>query len=150
MIKIFGIGNPLLKDDGIGLRVTEALKEHDQVKIYLAEIFVEDALEQIEEKDYVVIIDAVQLGKGVGEIHFLSFKACSMMIQPKAFCHERSLLSTLLLDYPMIKGELVGIEVAEIDYGEEITFGLSQNLPKIIEEVTLHINELLRKEISDA
>ncbi len=150
MIKIFGIGNPLLKDDGIGLKVTEALKEHERVKIYQTEIFVEDALEQIEENDYVVIIDAVQLGKGVGEIHFLSFKECSMLIQPQVFCHERSLLGTLLIDYPLIKGEMIGIEVAEIDYGEEISLELSENLQKILEEVTVHINKLLRKEISDA
>lgn len=150
MIKIFGIGNPLLKDDGIGLKVTETLKENEQVKIYQTEIFVEDALEQIEETDYVVIIDAVQLDRHVGEIHFLSFEECGRLIQPKVFCHEMSLLGTLLLEYPMIKGELIGIEIAEVDYGEELSFELSQNLSKIIDQVTLHINALIRKGISDA
>lgn len=150
MIKVFGIGNPLLKDDGIGIKVTEALKESDKIKTYITEIFVEDALEQIEEKDYVMIIDAVKLDKKVGEIHFLTFEECAQMMTPKAFCHEMSLLNTLLLDYPMIKGELIGIEVAEIDYGEDLSLELASSLLRIIEEVKQHIGQLPRKEASDA
>ena len=146
MIKVFGIGNPLLRDDGIGIEVAKQLPSSSRVKVYIGEIFVDDCLENIQEEDYIVIIDAVSLKQEVGNIHFLPFQDCLNFIGSKSFCHDRNLLGTLLLNYPKIRGELIGIEIAELDYGEGISETLSRCFPNIIQEIRRHLEKLSKKE----
>lgn len=150
MIKVFGIGNPLLRDDAIGIEVAKKIKEGERVKTYITEIFVEEALEEIEEEDYVIVIDAVYFGAEVGELHRLTFEECVDFVKPKAFCHDRNLLTALLLGNQTVKGELIGIEVADINYGEGLSYQLAVKLPDIIEKVKMYIEEADRKEVRNA
>lgn len=146
MIKVFGVGNVLLRDDGVGIEVCRQIKLDQEVKVYIGEIYVDDCLEEVEDNDYIMIIDAVCLNKAIGKVHFLSFEECLKLMPPKAFCHDMSLLYTLLLERPNIKGELIGIEVAEINYGEGLSALLAQKLPSIIEKINEHIKEISRRE----
>lgn len=150
MIKIFGIGNPLLKDDGIGITVAKVIKQIYETETYIAEIFVEDALETIVEEDYIIIIDAVQLGKPIGEVQIISFEEYLKILTPYMFCHNRNLLDTLLISYPKIKGELIGIEINRIEYGEGLSAELEERLDDIIGQIRIRIEQLIRKEDVDA
>lgn len=146
MIKIFGVGNVLLRDDGVGTEICKQLKVGGEAKVYIGEIFVDDCLDEIEGSDYVIIIDAVCLNNIIGEVHFLSFEECIRLITPKMFCHDMNLLYTLLLERPNIKGQLIGIEVAEVFYGEGLSVQLAQKLPSIIEEINEHIKVISSEE----
>lgn len=48
------------------------------------------------------------------------------------------------------QGELIGIEVAEVSYGEGLSSLLSQKIPSIIEEISEHIKEISRGDIFHA
>lgn len=150
MIKVFGIGNPLLRDDAIGIEVAKELKEGERVKTYLTEIFVDEALEEIEEDDYVIVIDAVYFGGEVGKIHILTFEECVDFVKPKAFCHDRNLLTALLLFNQTVRGDFIGIEVAEIKFEEGLSYQLTAKLPNIIENVKKYIEIVDRKEVTNA
>lgn len=152
MIKVFGIGNPLLEDDGIGAAVAKVLKQEEQnrVEIFVTEIYVEEALDQIKEEDYIVILDAMNRNKMPGEISFFTFMECQKRVIPEKFCHDRNLLDTLLLFYPSINGELIGIQIAEITYKEELSFELNQEFPCIVSKISKHIAELVRERETDA
>ena len=63
MIKVFGIGNILLGDDGIGVRVVEKIKEEiknisEDIDVIIGETDYLYCLNQIDEDDTIVIIDS--------------------------------------------------------------------------------------------
>jgi hydrogenase maturation protease len=147
MIKVFGIGNPLLMDDGVGIEVTKRINENDWLRKYITEIYVDDALDHIDEEDYIVIIDAVSFGGAIGELHILPFEDCRKYMNPQSFCHNRSLLSMLLLDLPQIKGELIGIEICCVAYEEGLSASLEKALPMITKEVNMRLVDMRSEEI---
>ena len=67
MMKIFGVGNILLCDDGIGVKVAEELKEVIErdynAKVIIGECDYLYCLENIRRDDFVVIIDIAYFGK---------------------------------------------------------------------------------------
>ena len=73
MIKIFGIGNPLLCDDGIGVKLSQDISDYVNYPVFTGEIFTDYCFDNINEDDFIVIIDAVSLNKNIGEISVISF-----------------------------------------------------------------------------
>jgi hydrogenase maturation protease len=72
---ILGIGNPILSDDGVGIRVARTLEsslQRPDVTVVEASLAGLDLLEQLAGYDRVIIIDAIQtVGGEVGQIHRL-------------------------------------------------------------------------------
>lgn len=142
--KIFGIGNPLLCDDGIGVEVSKRITAPQGVSIYEGEIFVEDCLSQIESGDLVIIIDAVLFDMQPGEVIMLPFEECRKFYPQIVFCHDVSLLLSLLYGSIQVTGYLVGIQAAQIDYCEGLSAVLSYKLPEIMGKVNIILNELTK------
>ncbi len=138
-LKIFGVGNPLMGDDGIGVAVSRLLEPPPNVMVFQGEIFVEDCLSNIEEGDAVIILDAVQLGLPAGRVIAIPFEDCSRYFPPKPFCHDASLLHSLLYGDQNVPGFLIGIEAAEIGLSEALSAVLSDKLPDIVEQVNREV-----------
>ena len=138
-LKIFGVGNPLLRDDGIGLAVSGLIARPPDARVYQGEIFVEDCLSKIDEGDAVIILDAVQLAEPAGKVIAIPFEECKRYCPPKAFCHDASLLYSLLYGNQNVSGFLIGIEAAEIDFHEGLSSVLSDKLPDIVDQVNREI-----------
>lgn len=147
MIKVFGIGNPLLEDDGIGVAAAESLMQLEQsyFEVYATEIYVEEALDKICAEDYVIILDAMDINIEPGKLTYISFQEYSSRIIHKKFCHDVNLLDTLLMYHPSIKGELIGIQIASIDYKEGLSPYLNKEFTYIVNEISKHILELVRE-----
>lgn len=135
--KVIAIGNVLMKDDGIGIEVTkkieEKLKERD-IQVIYGETDIEYSISNIEEKDYVFILDAACYGKNPGDITNLSLdifryekKGCSQ--------HDYSFLALLKTYYPHIKGEVYGIEVNEVEFEYGLSSELQNKLMNISKEI---------------
>ena len=142
MIKIFGIGNPLLCDDGIGVRLSKDIADNVISPVYTGEIFADYCLDYIDEDDFIVIIDAVSLNQTVGQISVVPFVKCKEYFQAQPFCHDASLLYLLLNSHINYKGCLIGIEVKEISYKDCLSEELATQYESIKDKVINIISNL--------
>jgi hydrogenase maturation protease len=138
-VKIFGVGNPLMRDDGIGLAVSKLLDPPPGAIVFQGEIFVEDCLVEIEEGDGVIILDAVRFKEPAGKIFAIPFDECKRYFPPGAFCHDASLLYSLLYGNLNVTGFLIGIQAAEIDFFEGLSPVLMDKLPDIVAQVNREV-----------
>jgi hydrogenase maturation protease len=134
-VKIFGVGNPLLCDDGVGIAVSRLMDPPPDAVVFQGEIFVEDCLSNIEEGDAVIILDAVWFEAPAGKVFAIPFDECKRYFPPRAFCHDASLLYSLLYGNQNVPGFLIGIQAAEIGFLEGLSPTLLDRLPGIVEQV---------------
>ena len=139
MIKVFGIGNPLLCDDGIGVKISKDIVDDVNYSVFTGEIFVDYCFDLIDESDFIVIIDAISCGQKAGEIRVMSFEECRKYYPSKAFCHDASLLYSLLYSHIDYKGCLIGVEVSEVTYKD----GLSDKIAFQYERIKNDIVDII-------
>ena len=142
---IIGLGNPLVTDDSVGLRVAAALREHlvgrpdiDIVEDYWGGLRL---MEQMVGYDRVIVIDAICSGAPPGTIHHLA--TGDMPTQHSASSHDMTLPTALALgrqaDLPLPKDEaisLVGIEAENIlNFGETCTPAVAAAVSRAVADV---------------
>jgi hydrogenase maturation protease len=143
---VMGVGNPILKDDGVGIHAVRELK-----KTVTGVDFLEESLsgleliEQFRGYERVVIIDAVKTQGGVpGEVYHLSPEDMPTLhgLSP----HDADFRSAI--EYgkkfmgvmPLI--EIYGIEVENVtEYGETLTAEVEKSLPRIIERIKVKLKD---------
>ncbi|MEH7886740.1 hydrogenase maturation protease [Bacillus sp. JJ1609] len=121
---VLGIGNVLMQDDGIGVYLAEELKEEDndkRIRYVIGETDVDYCLAEAEEGEFLIILDAVQMGSKKGSVYEVPLTQLTMMEKGIA-AHNFHLLHALSLK----KGLLIGVEPYEIDFH----FGLSDDLKR--------------------
>lgn len=148
MIKVFGIGNILLCDDGIGVRVAENLKEEiealgDDIEVIIGKTDALYCINKIEEDDEVIIIDSTYFMTRPGAVTVKSLDKCDEFINYDYSPHEESLLSLLRKERRDVKGYLIGIEISHIDYSEELSKILNRKFKDICSRVYNEISEIV-------
>ena len=148
MIKVFGIGNILLCDDGIGVRVAENLKEEiealgDDIEVIIGKTDVLYCINKIEEDDEVIIIYSTYFMTRPGAVTVKSLDRCDEFINYDYSPHEESLLSLLRKERRDVKGYLIGIEISHIDYSEELSKILNRKFKDICTRVYNEISEIV-------
>lgn len=148
MIKVFGIGNILLCDDGIGVRVAENLKEEiealgDDIEVIIGKTDALYCINKIEEDDEVIIIDSTYFMTRPGAVTVKSLDKCDEFINYDYSPHEESLLSLLRKERRDVKGYLIGIEISHIDYSEELSKILNRKFKDICTRVYNEIVEIV-------
>lgn len=142
---IIGLGNPLISDDSVGLRVAAELRR------YLAdrpEVDVEEdywgglrLMERMIGYDRAIVIDAIETGAEPGTIHHLTTD--SMPTQKSASAHDVALPTALAfgrragVHLPADKQvRLVGIEAADLlTFSEECTPLVAAAIPHAVQTV---------------
>ena len=149
MIKIFGIGNILLGDDGIGVRVVECIEKEiknisEDIEVIIGETDYLYCLNEIEEGDTLVIIDITYLNINHGYVSFFNFKNCDRFVKNFNSQHESSLLKSLLMENANINGYLIGIEIDKVDFSLELTKILKSSFNSICLQVLKYIKEIYK------
>lgn len=141
-IAILGIGNTLLKDEGIGIHVIEKMQSlnlPNNVELIDGGTLGPDLIDFIENKDKVIIIDAVEFNQKPGTILKFSpedFKAGQVK---ELSLHEVGLTEALDLVKKFNKTKfpkeilIIGIQPKKIDWGMKPTDLLKNKVPEIIE-----------------
>lgn len=144
-IKVIAMGNVLMKDDAIGIEVAKGIEKRlleRGIKVIYAETDVQYGISNIQEDDFIFVLDAAYYGKKPGEITRLPLNALSH--NKKGYSqHNYSFLDLLKLYYPSVKGEIYAIEVKEVEFG----FGLSSALQEKLEVLSKEILEEIEKYI---
>lgn len=149
MMKIFGIGNILLGDDGVGVRVVEKIKEEiknisDDIDVIIGETDYLYCLNQIEEDDTIVIIDSTYLDINPGYVSYFDLKGCNKFIKYFNSQHESNLVKSILIENLNVKGYLIGIEIGKVDFSLELSKTIKDNFYNICLDVLKYIKEIYK------
>ncbi len=148
MIKIFAIGNIILGDDGIGVKVMEFIgaqleSYREEVKVLIVGIDYIYCLNEINKEDTVILVDSTNFGIQPGRVSVLNLKECDKFISPCRDMHSENLLRVLREEYREIPGYLVGIEVEKVNYSLELSKTLKDNFSEITKKVFREIKRII-------
>ncbi|MGA8848219.1 MAG: HyaD/HybD family hydrogenase maturation endopeptidase [Dehalococcoidia bacterium] len=145
---VVGIGNVLLKDEGIGCQVVHALEgiPLPDVKIIDGGTCL-DIPQLLEDADKLVIVDAVEGGGTPGQIYRFHLEDITLEQKPFLSLHDVGLMDSLKLmqlwhtDFSGIgEAVIIGVEPKEIDWGLELSPELQEKMPQIIDAVLSELN----------
>lgn len=148
MIKIFAIGNIILGDDGIGVKVMEFIGAQlesysKEVKVLIVGIDYIYCLNEINKEDTVILVDSTYFGIEPGRVSVLNLKECDKFISPCRDMHSENLLRVLREEYREIAGYLVGIEVEKVNYSLELSNTLKDKFSEITKKVFREIKRII-------
>ena len=136
---IVGVGNLLLKDEGIGIHAARALQEaglSPEVEIIDGGTS-PDFVSYVRKDDTLVIIDAVKAGGEPGEVYRFTPEDVEAQSHEALSLHELGVMNSLRMmrlggSQPR-KVVIIGVEPEEIAPGLELTSCLAKVLPRIVE-----------------
>ena len=150
MIKVIGIGNSLMCDDGIALKVIDSIEGKIEelglgIGCIKAETDFNYALDNIEKGDIIFILDSTQLGEEFGQITQIPLDNIKQYSNEILSIHNMSLLSLIQHFKIEISGAVLAIKVSEVKFSLKITSELNQRFEQICNEIYLIIKELSLK-----
>ena len=149
---ILGLGNPLITDDSVGLRVVAELRGRlaDRPDVDVAEDYWGGLrlMEQMVGYQRAIVIDAIQTGAKPGTIHRLA--TGDIPTQRSASAHDVNLPTALALgreaglalpeDRHIV---LVGIEAEDIlNFGETCTPAVAESIPRAVAAVLQALDDV--------
>ena len=151
-VVVIGVGNLLLKDEGIGIHTINALQEVNiphSVKIIDGGTS-PDLIAYSKAGDKLIIIDAVKAGSRPGTIyrfqpHDLTSEA-KRVISAHELGVEQGLKMLSLIGNEPAEIVIIGVEPKEIDWGTELSAELQQKIPEIVNVVLKEIGIDPRKQ----
>lgn len=137
-LTILGLGNELLKDDGIGPRIIDELQKAglpDGVEAIKVGGSFYAYWEVLERSKNVLVVDSLQGGRPPGSIYLLRASDIVQDNEPELFRHEDDFLG--MLNYLKRYGVnpeviILGVEPKEITYSLELSLEVKTKIPKVI------------------
>ncbi|MEI6100442.1 MAG: hydrogenase maturation protease [Eubacteriales bacterium] len=143
-IIVLGVGNPIMKDDGIGLRVAQAIQpgmSGRNIEVVIGETDVSYCLDCICADDFLLVLDAMFMGETPGNVRAIPLgKAISGHARPYTV-HDMNVVDALWAAFPDMRGYLIGIEPAVVGIG----FDLSNCLKKRFDRICADVDSLIQK-----
>ena len=141
---VLGIGNVLLKDEGIGCHVVHALEGISLPDVQIMDGGTcPDVVQILEATDKLVIVDAVRGGGIPGQIYRFHLEDVTLEQKPFLSLHDMSLVDNLMsMKLRCSVGEtvIIGVEPGEIDWGLELSPELQGKMPQIIDAILAELN----------
>ena len=146
---VIGLGNPILRDDSVGLRVVRALRSHIEgiPGIELAEDYNGGLrlMERLIGFDQAVVIDAIVTGAAPGTLHVMGAKGPPT--QRSTSAHDVDLVTALTLgrragaQLPDADDIIViGIEAEDVlQFGEQLSRAVEAAIPQAVDLVLAHL-----------
>ncbi len=143
-ILIICLGNPLMRDEGIGIRLASELLVHltDNPDVEVLDLGTGglSIIHAITGREKIVFVDCAIMGKTPGLINrFTPEQVRSLKVRMRYSLHEGDLLNTLELSRRLgqCPDDIVifGIEPKEIAHGEGLTIKLENNIQQYVRTI---------------
>ena len=144
---ILGIGNELLGDEGIGVHAVRRLQGEilpDQTKVVEVGTAILDALDELEQADRIIVIDAMQDGNAPGTVYKIPLDECSgspCIASMHGFDIFRVMALAGRTTPPPVT--VFGVEPGIIDWSMELSPPVADSMPRLLvavqEELTAEI-----------
>lgn len=143
-ILIICLGNPLMRDEGIGVRLASELMVHlvDNPHVEIMDLGTGglSVIHAIAGREKIIFVDCAIMGQPPGLIHrFTTEQVCSKKVRMRYSLHEGDLLNTIELSRRL--GEcpddivIFGVEPMEISHGEGLTSELENNIQQYVQAI---------------
>jgi len=146
-VLVLGIGNTLLRDEGVGVHVVEALRAHslpEGVELCDGGTGGMDLLDVMEGRRTVIVVDAMQADHPPGTVLRLTPADLMRPTGGGISIHEFGLLDTLGMARLMgtSPGEVVifAIQPKDISLGLELSPELAATVPRVVETILAEFN----------
>jgi len=141
---VLGIGNVLLRDEGIGCHVAHALEEIPLPDVKIIDGGTcPDLLQFLEDTDKLIIVDAVKGGGPPGQIYRFHLEDITLEQKPFLSLHDMRLVDDLMLMqlwHNISEAVIIGVEPGEINWGLELSPELQGKMPQIIDAILAELN----------
>ncbi|HHV64602.1 MAG TPA: hydrogenase maturation protease [Peptococcaceae bacterium] len=138
-ITILGLGNPLLKDDGIGPYIIKVLQQNGLPEginaVSVGGCFY-DYWDILTGSEKIIVVDALQGGGPPGTVYLLKAGDLALEQETGFFRHEDDFFSALeFLKMYNISPQvtIVGVEPREISYSLELSPEIMERIPDLVE-----------------
>ncbi len=154
-VLVVGVGNILLKDEGVGVHVAQKLQElslPSDVEVIDGGTAGLDILLLHEDVERLIVIDATRAGKKAGTIYKAHLMAGEMgkltqlfdrRADSKISLHQIGLIEALAaaekLNCAPKEIVIIGVEPGEWDYGLELTEPVARSVPEVVKKVLKEI-----------
>jgi hydrogenase maturation protease len=142
-ILVLGIGNLLLRDEGVGIHVVQELNSRYQfsenVSLVDGGTLGSRLIGVMSDCDELIVVDAVKNGGAPGSLYRLESADLNLKTLTKNSLHEASFLETLLqcqmLGY-QFKTVIIGVEPEDISpWSDELTATVQVKVPDVVQRV---------------
>lgn len=141
-ILVLGVGNILLRDEGVGVRVVEAMERMDlppDVELFDGATAGFDLLDVLADRRKVIVVDAIDFDCEPGTVVRLEPEDIMPQTDPGVSQHEAGLMDALaatrLLGIAPDEVIILGVKPKSNDYGLELSSEISGLLPDIVDLV---------------
>ncbi len=142
---VMGIGNRLLRDEGIGCHMADALQQRAPLGSEVIDWGTcPNPPPSLPEADAVLVLDACTAGGKPGDMYCFGLDELAAHRQPVSF-HDVSFLDSLpflSVLYGIRHVAIIGIECAELGYGLHLSVQLEARLPNIVERVVIELHRI--------
>ncbi len=134
---VIGIGNLLLKDEGVGVHVVRVLEGRELppgVEVIDAGTATMELLPLLQEAERVVVIDAIKAGGEPGTVYRVSPEDLMATEDRPLSLHQVGLLEVLEMARQLgsrAEVVIIGVEPKEISWGMELTPEIAAKVPKV-------------------
>lgn len=147
LVLVLGIGNLIMSDDGVGVRVVQELKRSyrfpENVMVVDGGTLGLDLLPMLENATHLILVDAVEIGEKPGTLIRLIGEELPVALETKLSPHQMGLKDLLAVSELMghSPGEmvLIGVQPSSIEMGIELTadvyFMLGEMMSKVLFEL---------------
>jgi hydrogenase maturation protease len=145
-VLVLGLGNELLKDDGVGVHIVRAIQKEPSIEgVIVVEVgsAILHAQHLLEQAAHVIAIDAVRAGDEPGALY--CFDIDQAQLDRPASLHELGIvgLSRLIPEYNRPQITILGIEPKRIDYGMQLSTVVQASVFRAVEVVRKMIINIL-------
>ncbi|MFZ5427127.1 MAG: HyaD/HybD family hydrogenase maturation endopeptidase [Thermodesulfobacteriota bacterium] len=149
-ILVMGIGNTLLRDEGVGVyavRELEAMSWPRGVEFVDGGIFSQDLFHIYQDFDRMVVLDCVKAGGAPGDLHRLEEADLARASRKAVGVHDFGMLDSLLFA-EVLGGRrptlvVLGVEPGAIEYGEGLTPPVAEALPELVRAAETELRAIL-------
>jgi hydrogenase maturation protease len=148
-VTLIGLGNLLLRDEGVGVQAVQAVQERYQLPPELEVVDGGtaglDLLPYVEGRDRVLFVDAVNFRQAPGYIGVLEKREIPALFTPKDSLHHLGLMDILaaaqLLDLAPKDVCLIGIQPQVIEPGLELSELLQARLEPLLDLIIAKLRD---------
>lgn len=147
-VVVLGVGSRLMGDDGIGVYVVEALgKENnlESIRFVIGETDVEYCLREMENADFVIIVDATSMGTIPCSVNLVPLPDILKEISISSSVHDLDLLQAMKQRRCEKNGVLITIKACIVDYALELSPEMKKEFVGIVDEVRAAMNQSLQQ-----
>ena len=144
---VLGIGNLIMQDEGVGVRVVEALqRDHsmpDGVTLIDGGTSAMEMLDELSDLDHLIVVDAINAGKPPGTLLRIEGEDVPVFFRTRLSPHQIGLPDVMasleFLGAAPKKMVILGVQPQTMELGMELTPVVAAQVPALVKQVLAEI-----------